>query len=215
MDSIHLGERVVHPHWTGDMRVVEVDGEPISPEDFHGSSRDWIDIHVKKQQRADVLGLTTSFPPKRTFGRKAGNGARERSRSKRPRAPRLPEDDIKAVIRPRDGLDTSRQNEVKIQRGILISAKISTEEASRDVFRVNKDQNNMVVSTPVLESAQRYRGIVEILLDGKRFGVAAQVTPPENTAKGVIHGIPEEDTEEDINGNLIGARNPSLRLFIF
>ncbi|CAN7980764.1 unnamed protein product, partial [Ixodes pacificus] len=210
MDSIHLGERDVHPRWTGDMRVVEVEGEPISPEDFHGSSRDWIDIHVKKQQRADVLGLTSSFPPKRTFGRKTGNGPRERSRSKRPRAPRLPEDDIKVVIRPRDGLDTSRQNEVKIQRGILMAAKISTEEASGDVFRVNKDQNIMVVSTPVLENAQRYRGIVEILLDGKRFGVAAYATPPENTAKGVIHGIPEEDTEEDINGNLIGARNPSI-----
>ncbi|KAG0410885.1 hypothetical protein HPB47_011991 [Ixodes persulcatus] len=68
----------------------------------------------------------------------------------------------------------------------------------------------MVVSTPVLENAQRYRGIVEILLDGKRFGVAAYATPPENTAKGVIHEIPEEDTEEDINGNLIGARNPSI-----
>lgn len=91
-----------------------------------------------------------------------------------------------------------------------MAAKISTEEASGDVFRVNKDQNIMVVSTPVLENAQRYRGIVEILLDGKRFGVAAYATPPENTAKGVIHGIPEEDTEEDINGNLIGARNPSI-----
>ncbi|CAN7994987.1 unnamed protein product, partial [Ixodes pacificus] len=210
MDSIHLGERDVHPRWTGDMRVVEVEGEPISPEDFHGSSRDWIDIHVKKQQRADVLGLTASFPPKRTFGRKTGNGSRERSRSKRPRAPRLPEDDIKVVIRPRDGLDTSRQNEVKIQRGILMAAKISTEEASGDVFRVNKDQNVMVVSTPVLENAQRYRGLLEILLDGKRFGVAAYATPPENTAKGFILGIPEEDAEEDINGNLIGARNPSI-----
>ncbi|KAM7303191.1 hypothetical protein ISCGN_013172 [Ixodes scapularis] len=91
-----------------------------------------------------------------------------------------------------------------------MAAKISTEEASGDVFRVNKDQNIMVVSTPVLKNAQRYRGIVEILLDGKRFGVAAYTTPPENTAKGVIHGIPEEDTEEHINGNLIGARNPSI-----
>ncbi|CAN7952009.1 unnamed protein product, partial [Ixodes pacificus] len=173
MDSIHLGERDVHPRWTGDMRVVEIEGEPISPEDFHGSSRDWIDIHVKKQQRADVLGLTASFPPKRTFGRKTGNGPRERSRSKRPRAPRHPEDDIKVVIRPRDGLDTSRQNEVKIQWGILMAAKISTEKASGDVFRVNKDKNIMVVSAPVLENAQRYWGIVEILLDGKRFGVSS------------------------------------------
>lgn len=118
MDSIDLGKRDVHPRWTGDMRVVEIEGEPITPEDFHGSIRDWIDIHVKKPQRADVLGLTASFPPKRTFGGKTGNGPRERCRSKRPRAPKLQEDDIKVVIRPRDGLDTSRQNEVKLQRGI-------------------------------------------------------------------------------------------------
>ncbi|KAG0429210.1 hypothetical protein HPB47_023854, partial [Ixodes persulcatus] len=210
MDSIDLGERDFHPRWTGDKRVVEIEGEPISPEDFHGSSRNWMDIHVKRQQRADVLGLTASFPPKRTFGGKTENGPQERSRNKRPRAPRLPEDDIKVIIHPRDSLDTSRQNEVKIQRGILMAAKTSTEEASGDVFRANKDQNIIVMSTPVLENAQRYRGIVEILLDGKRFGAAAYATPPENTAKGVIHGIPEEYTEEDINGNLIGARNLSI-----
>ncbi|CAN7943444.1 unnamed protein product, partial [Ixodes hexagonus] len=203
-----MGEKDVRLRWTGDMRVVETEGEPISPEEFHGNRRDWMDIHVKKKKRADELNLTTSLPPKRTFGGKTGNGFRELYRGKRPRAPRLPEDDIKVVIRPRDGLDTSRENDVKIQRSIMKAAKISTEEASGDVFRVNKDQNIMVVSTPVLENAQKYRGIVETLLDGKKFGVAAYATPPENTTKGVIHGIPEEDTEEDINGNLIGAKNP-------
>ncbi|CAN7991429.1 unnamed protein product [Ixodes hexagonus] len=163
-----MGEKDVHLRWTGDMRVVETEGEPISPEEFHGNRRDWMDIHVTKKQRAYELNLTASLPPKRTFGGKPGNGLRERSRGKRPRAPRLPEDDMKDVIRPRDGMNTSRENEVKIQRSIMRAAMISTEEASGDVFRVNKDQNIMMVSPPVLENAQKYRGIVEILLDASR-----------------------------------------------
>ncbi|KAG0424683.1 hypothetical protein HPB47_028092, partial [Ixodes persulcatus] len=52
--------------------------------------------------------------------------------------------------------------------------------------------------------------IKEIQLDREVFEVAAYVTPPENTAKGVMHGIPERDTDQSIHDNLVGTRNPTI-----
>lgn len=48
----------------------------------------------------------------------------------------------------------------------------------------------------MVENAVKYEKIKEIQLDREVFEVAAYVTPPENTAKGVIQGIPERNTDQ-------------------
>ncbi|KAH9380824.1 hypothetical protein HPB48_021355 [Haemaphysalis longicornis] len=89
----------------------------------------------------------------------------------RPRFPRLPKDDIKVVIRPRDGLNVARISEATLRDSILRAAGLEQELASTDIFRANQTQNIVVISTAFLERAVRYTGIEQI-----KIGVTTYAT---------------------------------------
>ncbi|KAH9370844.1 hypothetical protein HPB48_009217 [Haemaphysalis longicornis] len=92
------------------------------------------------------------------------HGAKSQHRNRpiqRPRFPRLPKDDIKFVIRPRDGLNVARISEATLRDSIR-AAGLEQELASTDIFRANQTQNIVVISTALLEraTADRTRGTV-------------------------------------------------------
>lgn len=189
------------------MDVVEVEGESISPEEYENDVG-WMDSHQQRTSRAKARQDTQSQDvARREQARKNQNHLR---RPQLPRLPQLPEEDIKIVLRPRDGLDTSRVSYAQLRDGVLRAAAVSTEGASDDILRLNPIQNIMVVSTPTMENAKRYGNIKEIQIGDKIYATTAYVTPPENTSKGVIHNIPEYDTQEDITKSLVYAKNPAI-----
>ncbi|KAG0444813.1 hypothetical protein HPB47_013350 [Ixodes persulcatus] len=66
------------------------------------------------------------------------------------------------------------------------------------------------MSTPSRENAMKYSKITNIRISAKDYEGAAYITAPEDTSKGVIHGIPEEETPEDIGQSLVNVCNPCI-----
>ncbi|XP_049519986.1 uncharacterized protein LOC125944106 [Dermacentor silvarum] len=196
------------------MEVV-VEGEIISPEDFKADAG-WMESH--RQRRAKILEDLNVEARKDNKNRNQDAEQREAARGrprhrKQPQAPRLPElpkDDIKIILRPKEGLNVSKTSHVSLRDSILNAAGIHVNDAIIDTLRTNNFKNIIIISTPDMARAKRYNGIKAIVIQGKRYEIMAYATSPEDTAKGVIHNIPEAESEEDITKSLVNIRNPTI-----
>ncbi|KAH6929561.1 hypothetical protein HPB50_002769 [Hyalomma asiaticum] len=90
------------------MDVVEVEGTEITPEDATLQAG-WISSHRNKQRR-HASNAPTSSTPQNSISGIAISNVSQRPASK-PRQPRLPDNHVKVVIRPRDGLNLSKMGE--------------------------------------------------------------------------------------------------------
>ncbi|KAL1421950.1 hypothetical protein MTO96_003942 [Rhipicephalus appendiculatus] len=124
--------------------------------------------------------------------------------------PNLPVDDIKVIVRPRDGFSTATHRAARIGDSIRDAAGLRQEETRGDIFRVNERQNIIVVSTPSEERARRYCDISKLRMGNKEYAASAYAAAPQNTTKGIIRGIPDEDSPEDIERHLVNEHNPTL-----
>ncbi|KAH7944993.1 hypothetical protein HPB49_004574 [Dermacentor silvarum] len=80
----------------------------------------------------------------------------------------------------------------------------------RDLLHNNGTQNATIISSPILENAKNYSSINEIQINQRKYVVTTYITPPENTYKGVIHGIPQYAIPEDIERSLVNQRNLNI-----
>ncbi|KAH8030547.1 hypothetical protein HPB51_008667 [Rhipicephalus microplus] len=191
------------------MDVVEVEGETLSPEEYN-DAQGWVVAHERRKKANDKRNAEPAT--------NAGGASIEAYRRVKdflhrrpvPKEPQLPEDDYKVVIRPGGGLDLTRQSLALIRDCVLRAAKVQPDIAGEDTLRINMRQNTMIMSTPSLANAKEYSNIKEIMINDKSYATAAYVTAPENTSKGVIHGIPKYDNQEDIEKSLVNQRNPTI-----
>ncbi|KAH7949913.1 hypothetical protein HPB49_016830 [Dermacentor silvarum] len=93
-----------------------------------------------------------------------------------PKKPHLPKEDIKIIIRPRDGFNTARYSVAQIGDCILRATGLKPEEELKDSIRINERQNIIVVSAPTLESAEKYSALKELRIGDK---TPAYYTPRE------------------------------------
>ncbi|KAH7947354.1 hypothetical protein HPB52_010484 [Rhipicephalus sanguineus] len=127
-----------------------------------------------------------------------------------PKKPHLPKEDIKVIIRPKDGFNTAGYSVAQIGDCILRATGLKPEEVVKDSIRINERQNIVVVSTPVLERADKYCAMKDFRMGDRTYEVTAYMTAPEDTSKGIIRGIPDYDTPEDIEKSLVNERNPGI-----
>ncbi|KAG0434366.1 hypothetical protein HPB47_019156 [Ixodes persulcatus] len=198
------------------MVSIEVDGESISPEDITEEAG-WLTSHRRRGARALAqLGLT----PGHSHGQE-GAGSRptnrqsraEKQTSRQPRLPRqppLPKEDIKIVLRPREGLDITKMSHAELRDGVLRATGLGYDEAAEDLLRINPAKNINVASTPSMEHANKYTAVKELRFGEKSYNVTAYAAPPEDTVKGIIHNIPEYDSAEDITRSLIYKKNTTI-----
>ncbi|KAH7956054.1 hypothetical protein HPB52_005790 [Rhipicephalus sanguineus] len=125
------------------------------------------------------------------------------------RMPDLPRGDIKIVLRPRGGLHVSDVTRVELSRAIAAAAQIPANEANEDVVCLNLQQNIVVVSTSKREHADRYAAVGRIDIRGTAHEVSTYEAAPHGTVKGVIRGIPLEDTAQEIQDNVVHKHNPT------
>lgn len=125
------------------------------------------------------------------------------------RMPDLPRGDIKIVLRPRGGLHVSEVTRVELSRAIAAAAQIPANEASEDVVCLNLQQNIVVVSTSKREDGDRYAAVGRIDIRGTAHEVSTYEAAPHGTVKGVIRGIPLEDTAQEIQDNVVHKHNPT------
>ncbi|KAH7974092.1 hypothetical protein HPB49_009806 [Dermacentor silvarum] len=176
------------------MDGVEVTGEDITPEVMQEPA--WLNVHVKKSTKkaAEVAERVAIADRGRGISKVA-------PRMRKPTAPRQPQ---LSAGRPQGRLAPSRRlrrdaaTTVAVRDGVLRAAEITYDKASGDTLRVNFSQNTFTMSTPSKENAVLYSKITTIRINANDYETVAYVTAPEDTSKGVIHGIPEEETQEDI-----------------
>lgn len=198
------------------MQRIEVDGESISPEDINEEAG-WLTSHRRRSARAlATLGLTSGDCPGKPTNdsRPSSKTPRLNTQARRlqrlPRQPPLPSEDIKIVLRPREGLDITKISQAGLRDGVLRATGISYDDAADDILRTNTVKNVIVASTPSMARATKYTAIQELRIGDNTYKVSAYAAPPEDTVKGVIHNIPDYDGAEDISRSLLYKKNPTI-----
>ncbi|CAN8028887.1 unnamed protein product [Ixodes persulcatus] len=192
------------------MDYVEVAGEDISPEECTAEAG-WLVSNRQRGTRAlNKLGLTTTSTAKNDSGGRTENRKPRQRHRKQRQQPALPREDIKVILRPREGLDVSKVSSARLRDGVFCAIGLKEQEAEGDLLRVNPEKNIIVTSTPSMDRAKKYNSISKICIAGKTYEVTAYAAPPEDTAKGVIHNIPDYDTAEDITRSLVYNKNPTI-----
>lgn len=192
------------------MEIV-AEGEDISPEEFCREAG-WLDSHRQKNRVAlKTLSLTPARDEKQNG---AQDGAcecgmlKQRQPPKKPRQPGLPKEDIKIILRPKQGLDVARTSQVLLRDCIIAAANIDPTDADEDTMRTNNYENIIVISSPSIERTKAYNKINTLKIKEEEHEVVAYATPPEDCTKGVvIHNIPSEEGEEMISRSLVHRRN--------
>ncbi|KAH7937321.1 hypothetical protein HPB49_010699 [Dermacentor silvarum] len=129
-----------------------------------------------RQRRAKILEDLNVEARKDNKNRNQDAEQREAARvrprhRKQPQAPRLselPKDDIKIILRPKEGLNVSKTSHVSLRDSILNAAGIHVNDAIIDTLRTNNFKNIIMLSTPDMARARRYNGIKAIVIQGKR-----------------------------------------------
>ncbi|KAH7943449.1 hypothetical protein HPB52_008600 [Rhipicephalus sanguineus] len=196
------------------MEVVQVEGEEISRTELR-KENGWLDVRAKCKERKTLVEGTDpveqtvdTLASEETYIRRAARNVRRLNM--KIKKPNLPADDIKIIVRPRDGFCTATHRAARIGDSIRNAAGLTQEETRGDIFRVNERQNIIVVSTPSEERARRYCAICKLRMGDKEYEASAYAAAPENTTKGIIRGIPDEDSPDDIERHLVNEHNPTL-----
>lgn len=124
--------------------------------------------------------------------------------------PRFPPNHFITVIRPHDGL---RVGDWPARD--LVCSLVAASEIPGPLFRatvtlqVQPAQNLLVAATPDPDIADRLSQLTALTLRSTTYAVSAYMKPPPGTARGVIHGIPEGITQDQLI-ELTAANRPYL-----
>ncbi|KAL1417583.1 hypothetical protein MTO96_006137 [Rhipicephalus appendiculatus] len=186
----------------------QLDDNKNPGQDDDDSTNGWTYVTYKKKKDAERKESATSksnFSPPNP--RKAGQMIADRILNSS-KMPKLPEGDVRVIIRPRDGLNIRATCSASLDEAIYEAAGLTRDDQL--TICPNLTQNIVVVSTPESATAERLRRIKEIQIEGKTHEVNAYVSAPDDTAKGIIRNVPLKYTQEYLLEALVTNRNPSL-----
>ncbi|KAH7982322.1 hypothetical protein HPB52_004085 [Rhipicephalus sanguineus] len=186
-----------------------VSGEDIDPEEIT-PDQGWQTV---SSRRALIQKLGCKPTPPNGALRRGGNKPCDSENVKNKiirasRMPQLPKNDIRIIIRPRGGLNIAKLGPTIVADVIAISAGISPMEQHADTLCPSSKQNILVASTPRRDNANRYVRVKVIRIAEKTYEVSAYEAAPYYTCKGVIRGIPVQDSSADIDAKIVNDRNP-------
>lgn len=185
-----------------------VEGEQISKEE--AESNGWITAHRKRnadKTRAENETRTAGHNGARVGAKNAGQLRKVAAAS---RLPRLPKSHFRVVVRPGGGLDVRKCSQIKVTQAILMAARLPPVAAEEDIVCANAMQNIFVISTPSESNANAYSKVQEIILTDKRHPIAAYITPPGNTCRGVVRGIDADLPEAALQDLFVTPKNPMV-----
>ncbi|KAL1484639.1 hypothetical protein MTO96_032476 [Rhipicephalus appendiculatus] len=114
------------------MEVVQVDGEDISPTDVR-KEKGWLEVRAKCKERKTLVGgadpaaqTVDTLANEDTYVRRAARNMRRLNMTIK--KPNLPLDDIKVIVRPRDGFSTATHRAARIGDSIRDAAGLRQEE---------------------------------------------------------------------------------------
>ncbi|XP_075543967.1 uncharacterized protein LOC142578469 [Dermacentor variabilis] len=192
----------------GRRKCIEVHGEDITPEEAEGWSASGKRIKqiMAGKENGESAAITRQSRPKTraSFAKRVAASVTK--------AARMPTDmlkeDTKIVMRPRGGLNVARTEVSIIMSAVMTAARVTKEEGKADTICTNAQQNIIVVSTPDESRATLYSKVKALNIGGRTYKVSAYRTAPDGTVKGVIRGIAEDDSPEEIAENIVNPCNP-------
>ncbi|KAH7933281.1 hypothetical protein HPB49_011165 [Dermacentor silvarum] len=123
------------------MDAVQIEGEEISPTEIR-KDKGWLDARAKCKKRQTSVGdadpaaqAAATLAKEETYIRRAARTVRTISMASK--KPNLPADNIKIIVRPKDGFSTVTHRAALIGDSIRNAAGLIQEETRRDIFRVN------------------------------------------------------------------------------
>ncbi|XP_070377510.1 uncharacterized protein [Dermacentor albipictus] len=186
---------------------VLVQGQNISQEEFEAGTG-WSTVGSKKQ--AVERSNTSSFGAHLgTDGRKKREQKLKQQLIKASRMPYLPKGDFKIIIRPKGGLKIGELGAARVASCVYQAAGIPGEHREDDTVCLNVQQNIIVVTTPSEANADRYQRVERLVVNGQAYETNAYESAPDLTSKGVIRGIPLEDSPRDITAQVVTPKNPT------
>ncbi|KAL1414364.1 hypothetical protein MTO96_007602 [Rhipicephalus appendiculatus] len=117
--------------------------------------------------------------------------------------PPLPKTDFKVIIRPRDGLNISQLSTHQMARAITKACgnpDICNE--GNLLIRLRNGSNIAIISTPSIETANVVQSLPSLRFGAKDYAVMAYVAAPDNSCKGVIHGLDAGTTPTELLAHL-------------
>ncbi|KAH7971239.1 hypothetical protein HPB49_020684 [Dermacentor silvarum] len=121
--------------------------------------------------------------------------------------PPLPKTDFKVIIRPKDGLNITQLSTHQISRAITKACgNPDMCNEGNLLIRLRNGSNIAIMSTPSMEAANVVQSVPSL-----RFGanaVTAYVAAPDNSCKGVIHGLDAGTTPTELLAHLQGKMVP-------
>lgn len=188
------------------MNVV-VEGRNISKEEFEAGAG-WSTVGSKKPVAERPVTTNIGAHPA-TGGRGQHRQKLKQQLIKASRMPYLPKGDFKIIIRPKGGLKIGELGAARVASCVYQAAGIPGEHREDDTVCLNVHQNIIVVSTPSEANADRYQKVERIVVNGQVYATSAYESAPDLTSKGVIRGIPLEDSPRDITAQVVTSKNPT------
>ncbi|KAH7945784.1 hypothetical protein HPB49_020558 [Dermacentor silvarum] len=188
---------------------VQVIGEDITPEEMT-AEMGWRTARSRRPDEKRGQNSSRDDPPQSQDSRSRSK-TRKNVKSqvlKAGRMPQLPKNEIKIIVRPKGALNIPKVGSPTVTAAIFQATQLSPEETQDDTICPNVQQNIVVISTPRPLNADRYVRMKSIHVNGVTHEVNAYEAAPDNTTKGVIRGIPLTDNAQEIDVNIINARNP-------
>ncbi|KAM7283522.1 hypothetical protein ISCGN_000985 [Ixodes scapularis] len=188
---------------------VQVIGEDITPEEVT-AEMGWRTARSRRPDKKPGQNSSHDDPPQSQDSRSRSK-TRKNVKSqvlKAGRMPQLPKNEIKIIVRPKGALNIPKVGSPTVTAAIFQATQLSPEESQDDTICPNVQQNIVVISTPRPHNADRYVRMKSIHVNGVTHEVNAYEAAPDNTTKGVIRGIPLTDSAQEIEANIINARNP-------
>ncbi|KAH7953726.1 hypothetical protein HPB49_011739 [Dermacentor silvarum] len=106
------------------------------------------------------------------------------------RLPLLPKNDYKVIFRPRETFTFARWQTDQIANSIKRASNQPIRACTQTmIVRIEPQQNIAIASVPDRDYAIKLIGIKSLQLGEKEYAVTAYAATPDNSGKGVIHGI--------------------------
>ncbi|KAG0433727.1 hypothetical protein HPB47_019629, partial [Ixodes persulcatus] len=112
--------------------------------------------------------------------------------TRQPRLPPLPRDDFKIIIRPRGALNLANLETIHLSRAIAEKPQQHTRDRP----------NSTTFQHPSEDLARHIRGISTLHYGDIEYEVTADIAAPDDSARGVVRGIPPGTTGQELIDNL-------------
>ncbi|KAG0445704.1 hypothetical protein HPB47_018175 [Ixodes persulcatus] len=158
---------------------------------------DWVEIRRRRSKKVK---------PQNTEATISGSQPTpQRALTRQPRLPPLPRDDFKIIIRPRGALNLANLETIHLSRAIAEKTQQHTRDRPNSTtFQVRMDriQNIAIASTPSEDLTRHIRDIPTLRFGDNEYEVTAYIVAPDDSARGVVRGIPPGTTGQELIDNL-------------